>query len=58
MEPKLRFSAVQCRDRSHRWLEANARRYVAETETGVKFKDNYLEFLILELTQNWYVLVL
>jgi hypothetical protein len=35
------------------WLHQNARTMEAETDTGLKFKDNFLELLILEATGNW-----
>lgn len=35
------------------WLNRNARKFTAETETGLTFKDQFVEFLILEATGNW-----
>jgi hypothetical protein len=37
------------------WLNQHAQKMEAETDTGLKFKDNFLEFLILEVTGNWQV---
>ncbi|KAF2748684.1 hypothetical protein M011DRAFT_374562, partial [Sporormia fimetaria CBS 119925] len=35
------------------WLAQNAKTFQAETDTGLSFKDNFVEFLILEATGNW-----
>lgn len=36
------------------YLNRHAPHWEAETDTGLKFKDNFVELLILEATGNWY----
>lgn len=40
--------------RGQKYLDQNAKHFMAETETELKFKDNFVELLILEATGNWY----
>jgi hypothetical protein len=44
----------ECLKRGQKYLDRNAKQLVAETETHLTFKDNFLELLILEATGNWY----
>lgn len=37
------------------WLERNKQNFMSETETGIAFKDNFADLLILELSKRWYV---
>lgn len=41
--------------KGNEYLTRNARRWEAETDNGIKFKDNFVELLMLEATGNWYV---
>ena len=36
------------------YLNRNSRQWEAETDNGLKFKDNFVQFLMLEATGNWY----
>lgn len=46
-------SATDVVRRGEAYLNNHAQRWQAETDTGLKFKDNFLELLILEATGNW-----
>lgn len=35
------------------WLETNKKTFLSETETGVLFKDNFADLLLLELSNRW-----
>ena len=39
--------------RGQQWLDRNSPSFVAETQTGQTFKDNFVELLMLEATGNW-----
>lgn len=43
--------------RSEEWLEKNKQTFLSETDTGIQFKDNFADLLILELSNRWYVLL-
>jgi hypothetical protein len=47
-------SLFECLKRGQRYLDHNAKQFVAETENNLTFKDNFIELLILEATSNWY----
>ncbi|KAF1954259.1 hypothetical protein CC80DRAFT_595372 [Byssothecium circinans] len=40
-------------ERDEEYLERNTRTWQAETDSGLTFKDNFVEFLMLEATGNW-----
>jgi hypothetical protein len=46
-------SLFECLRRGQRYLDHNAKQFVAETENNLTFKDNFIELLILEATGNW-----
>jgi hypothetical protein len=35
------------------WLETNKKTFFSETDTGVSFKDNFADLLLLELSNRW-----
>ncbi|PVH96443.1 hypothetical protein DM02DRAFT_569562, partial [Periconia macrospinosa] len=35
------------------WLETNKKTFLSETDTGVSFKDNFADLLLLELSGRW-----
>ncbi|KAL9069225.1 MAG: hypothetical protein Q9157_006229 [Trypethelium eluteriae] len=35
------------------WLETNKKTFLSETETGISFKDNFADLLLLELSNRW-----
>ena len=35
------------------WLETNKKTFLSVTETGVSFKDNFADLLLLELSGRW-----
>lgn len=35
------------------WLEINKKTFFSETDTGVSFKDNFADLLLLELSNRW-----
>jgi hypothetical protein len=53
MSYNSRKAMAQAIEKGQAWLEKNAKTMMAETDTGLEFKDNFLEFLILEATGNW-----
>ncbi|KAF2159810.1 hypothetical protein M409DRAFT_29808 [Zasmidium cellare ATCC 36951] len=40
--------------RGEEWLEQNKQSFLSETDTGIQFKDNFADLLILELSNRWY----
>lgn len=52
----LRLSSVdEAIFKAEEWLENNKQKFMSETETGIAFKDNFADLLILELSKRWYV---
>lgn len=47
------YTMLEAVTKGEGWLHQHAKTMEAETDTGLKFKDNFLEFLILEATGNW-----
>ncbi|KAK4496142.1 hypothetical protein PRZ48_012121 [Zasmidium cellare] len=39
--------------RGEEWLENNKQTFLSETDTGIQFKDNFADLLILELSKRW-----
>jgi hypothetical protein len=39
--------------KSEQWLETNKKTFLSETDTGVSFKDNFADLLLLELSSRW-----
>jgi hypothetical protein len=35
------------------WLETNKKTFLSKTDTGVEFKDNFADLLVLELSNKW-----
>lgn len=52
----LDAKSFDCLSRGQKYLDRNARHWLAETDTGITFKDNFMELLMLEATGNWYQL--
>lgn len=50
LNPTVLLASAQ---KGQSWLSRNAHAFVSETETGLAWKDNYLEALLLEVTGNW-----
>ena len=50
LNPTVLLASVQ---KGESWLSRNARAFVSEAETGLSWKDNFLEALLLEVTGNW-----
>ncbi|CAI6234720.1 unnamed protein product [Periconia digitata] len=48
-----RENVIDALYKSEEWLEANKKTFISETDTGVKFKDNFADLLILELSHRW-----
>jgi len=45
--------ALKVAQQGSRYLLEHARTFLSESETGVTWKDNFLEALLLEVTANW-----
>jgi hypothetical protein len=43
--------------KGEQWLESNKQTFIAETEVGISFQDNFADLLILQLSNRWFVLV-
>lgn len=50
LNPTVLLASAQ---KGQSWLSRNAHTFVSEAETGIAWKDNFLEALLLEVTGNW-----
>jgi hypothetical protein len=41
--------------KGEQWLEKNKQTFIAETEVGISFEDNFADLLILQLSNRWFV---
>ena len=48
-----RLKLAQSIGKAQSWLEENKQTFLAETDTGITFKDNFVSLLILELSKRW-----
>jgi hypothetical protein len=39
--------------KGEQWLETNKKTFFSETDTGITFKDNFADLLLLELSNRW-----
>lgn len=53
MAPRSTSSINEAIRKGQAYLDRHAKKWEAETDNGLKFKDNFVEFLILEATGNW-----